>query len=175
MRRGLGEMNMKRGLVFSLSALTLAMIASAVHAQSVVDISLNLRYNDPADPSEGGTWKLVAKTANANGIAGVSALLSNINAGRATLGSTAGQGCPAVTAASIGAITPFVGTFGTVTNIVYGQDTAVGADHDANAGTPNIVVTDVGNGAGTPGNVAVDPLRNANWNNVAVLASGTFS
>jgi uncharacterized protein (TIGR03382 family) len=163
-------MNMKRGLVFTLSALALAVCSSAVHAQApTADVALNLRYTDPADVSEGGTWYLVAKTNSPNGLAGVSAYLSNINSAGATLGSAAGNGYPAVTAANIGAITPFIGTFGSVVNVVYGQDTAAG---------PIVLNVGRGDGAGpnpaAPGEVATDPFGNAAWNGASVLASGTF-
>jgi hypothetical protein len=169
-------MNMKRGLVFSLGALALAVCSSAVHAQApTVDVSLNLRYTDPADPSEGGTWYLVAKTNSANGLAAVNAYIDNINSAGAVRGTNgvAANGYPAVSAATIGALSPFVGVFGGNENVLYGQDTALG--FEGTQATPGPIILNVGRGAGTPGNVAVDPLRNPAWNNVAVLLSGTFT
>jgi hypothetical protein len=164
-------MNMKRGLVLSLVAL--AGMASSAMAQNV-QLSLNLRYTDPADPSEGGVWYLVAKTDDPEGIAGISAYISNIVAGTANSsygnGANAGSASyAATTAATIAAITnggvPYKDTFGGVENIVYGQNIATG-------GT---VIADVGQGAGTPGNTAIDPLRNPAWNNAAIIANGTFA
>ena len=49
-----------------------------------VDLSLNLQYTNPANPTLGGAWTLVAKTNSANGIASIHAILSNINAGAIT-------------------------------------------------------------------------------------------
>lgn len=163
---------MKRGLVFTLCAAALVVGSSVAQAQNV-QLSLNLRYTDPADPTEGGTWFLVAKTDDAEGIAGISAYISNIATG--TAGSTYGRGTGAgsaayanANAATIGAIlnggNPFKATIGGAENIVYGQDLAAGP-----------IVADVGQGAGTPGNTAVDPLRNPAWNNAAIIASGTFA
>jgi hypothetical protein len=159
-------MNMKRGLVLSLSALALAMGSSVAQAQNV-QLSLNLRYTDPADPSEGGQWFLVAKTDDADGIAGISAYINNINTAGMSYGANGTNGYPTVTAAQLGAILnggqPYNTTIGGAVNVVYGQDTANGP-----------IIVDVGQGAGTPGNVAVDPLRNTAWNNAAVIANGTF-
>jgi hypothetical protein len=167
-------MNMKRGLVLSLSALALVVMGTSfAHAQANIQLSLNLRYTDPADPSEGGTWFLVAKTDDPEGIAAISAYISNIVPGAAMSsygnGTGAGSGSYAATsAATIGAILngsqPFVATIGGAVNIVYGQDLANGP-----------IVLDVGQGAGTPGNTAVDPLRNAAWDNAAIIANGTFA
>jgi hypothetical protein len=163
-------MNMKRGLVFTLCALAVAASASSAMAQNV-QLSLNLRYTDPADPSEGGQWYLVAKTDDTDGIAGISAYISGITAGAAgsSYGNGAGPGSSAyaaTTAAMLAAITnggnPYKATFGTVENIVYGQDTANGP-----------IVADVGQPGG-PGNTALDPLKNPTWNNAAIIATGTF-
>lgn len=162
---------MKRGLVFTLCAAALAMGTAATSQAQNVQLSLNLRYTDPANPAEGGKWFLVAKTDDTDGIAGISAYLSNISAAGIAYGNGAGAGAsayPATTAATLGAIlnggNPFAGTFGTAVNVVYGQDTAAGP-----------IVADVGQGTGTPGNTATDPLRNAAWNNAAVIATGTFA
>jgi len=165
---------MKRGLVFTLCTLAVASFASSAMAQANVQLSLNLRYTDPADPSEGGVWYLVAKTDDPDGIAAISAYISNIAGGTANSsygnGANAGSASyAATTAATLAAITnggvPYKATFGTAENIVYGQNIAAG-------GT---IVADVGQGAGTPGNTAVDPLRNPAWNNAAIIANGTFA
>jgi hypothetical protein len=165
-------MNMKRGLVFTCCAAALVVGSSVAQAQNV-QLSLNLRYTDPNNPAAGGNWFLVAKTDDTDGIAGISAYISNIATGTAgsAYGNGAGAGSTAyaaTTAATIGAIlnggNPFKATFGTSENIVYGQDTATGP-----------IVADVGQGAGTPGNTAIDPLRNPTWNNAAIIATGTFA
>jgi uncharacterized protein (TIGR03382 family) len=168
-------MNMKRGLVFTLCSLAVAAMASSAMAQANVQLSLNLRYTDPADPSEGGQWYLVAKTDDPDGISAISAYISNITptAASMTYGNGSGPGATAygaansTTAATLGAITnggnPFAATIGGAVNVVYGQDLTT------------TIVADVGQGAGTPGNVASDPLKNANWNNAAVIATGTWT
>jgi hypothetical protein len=160
-------MNMKRGLVFTLCAGALAVGSNLAQAQNV-QLSLNLRYTDPNTPATGGTWYLVAKTDDADGIAAISAYLSNVSATGIAYGANGTNGYPTVDAAALGAIlnggNPFAGQFGTVVNVVYGQNIAAGP-----------IVADVGQGAGTPGNVATDPFRNTAWNNAAVIANGTFA
>jgi hypothetical protein len=167
-------MKMKRGLVFTLCAMAVAASATIAQAQTI-DLSLNLRYTDPADPSEGGVWYLTGKTSGGAtnlGIASVSAWINNINPtifhGSAA---AAGNGYPAVTQATIKNIgdadngnNPFGGVFGTATNVLYGQDTTTVAGIQGGVGT----------GGASAGNVAVDPLRNTAFNNYAVLLSGTF-
>jgi len=143
-------MNMKRGLVFSLCALALA--AYSGQAYATVDLALNLHYNDPADPTEGGTFTLVAKTDNANGIAAINAYLSGINTAGLTFTAGTNQlsGGPYVTAVTGG------------TNVVYGQDTSAGT-----------LVMNVGR-TGGPTNIASDPLKNPAWNNASSIFTGTF-
>ncbi len=161
---------MKRGLVLSLTALALVVGSSAVQA-AVVNLSLNLRYNDPADPSEGGRFFLMAKTDGTFGLAGVDVRLNNVNTAGIALGNPtavgAGTAAYATLASNVtGSIAnggnPYAGLIGSSVNIVWGQD----------VGT--LVVPNVGKGTGTPGNFATDPLRNAAWNNSALLVSGTF-
>jgi hypothetical protein len=119
-------------------------------------MSLNLQYTMPSDPAMGGNWTLVAKTNSANGIASINAILSNVNAAGIAYQS------------GIGAMTkggsPFVFQSGSLVELVYAQD----------ASNPASVVTDVGRGAGTPGNLALDPFNNPAWHNAAVIATGTF-
>ncbi len=169
---------MKRGLVFTLCAVALAAGGRVAHAQGALDValSLNLRYTDPADPSEGGTWTLVAKTGSADGLAAVNAYLSNVtNPDGVVYGNgLLSTGYPGtITAATINAFldgtnTPFAGTFGSVVNVVYGQNTSI-----PTGGPAGPVVLDIGNG-GAAGLVASDPLKNATWNNSAVILQGTF-
>jgi hypothetical protein len=137
-----------------------------------VQLSLNLRYTDPADPSEGGQWYLVAKTDDTDGIAAISAYISGIDGSAASMkyGNGTGPGSASYAATNnvtLGAIlnggNPYATTIGTAVNVVYGQDTANGP-----------IVADVGQNPG-PGNTAVDPLRNAAWNNSAIIATGTFA
>ncbi len=165
---------MKRGLVFTLCAMALAASASVGRAQTI-DLSLNLRYTNPAKPELGGLWYLVAKTSGGSpnaGIAGVSAYITNIST-TVSHGSSiaAGNGYPAVTASTINNIAgtggnPFNGIFNGATNVLYGQDISVGA--------LNPIIGGIGQGSGA-GNVASDPLKNSAFNNYAVLLSGTFA
>jgi hypothetical protein len=170
-------MNMKRGLVFTLCALALAASGSVAHAQlgaTDIALSLNLRYTNPANPASGGTWYLVARTGSADGIAGVSAFIQNINTAGMLLGNggVAANGYAAVSSTDIGSIvqtapnSPYNGTFSGFVNVVYGQNTSVVENGS--------IKLDVGNG-GAPGLIALDPLKNATWNNSALLASGTFA
>lgn len=162
---------MKRGLVLTLTALALVVGTNAARA-AVVNLSLNLRYNDPADPSEGGRFFLMAKTDGTFGLAGVDVRLSGVNNTGIALGNptAVGSGVAAyatmantVTGSIANAGNPYAGTIGGNVDIVWGQD----------VGT--LVVPNVGKGAGTPGNFTNDPLRNtAAWANSALLVSGTF-
>ncbi len=170
---------MKRGLVLSLVAL--AGMASSAMAQNV-SLSLNLRYTDPAAPAEGGTWYLMAKTDDADGLAGVSAYLKNVNTAGIALGNPTANAQYAVLANNVtGSIAnggnPYNGTFtdaedGSVVNVVWGFDNSA-----TGAVTPNVGRT------GGPGAIATDPLRKTtgatgvvgtSWNNAALLVSGTF-
>jgi hypothetical protein len=147
---------MKRSLLLSLFAV--AIVAMTVgQAMAVISLQLNLRYTDPADVTEGGGWDLLAKTDNADGIAGLTVVLDNINFGSATF-NTAIDGIPIETRQS-----------GTLVEFVWGYDPS------AVAGTGKFL--DVGTGAGSPGNVADDDLfpgANTTYDNMALIASGTF-
>lgn len=165
---------MKRGLFLSLCVLALAANANA--QAPVVDISLNLRYTDPRDPSQGGKWFLAAKTTAANGIAGLSAYISGID--------TAGPGAPvfgtaaigtgvaayeAVTGATLGANvstvggTPYNTTIGGAVNVVFGMDNSPTGAIVAGVGTSTFI-----------GRQDIDPLQNGSWANSTILMSGGF-
>jgi hypothetical protein len=150
-------MNMKRGLVFSLCALALAAYGSTAMAQTL-DVSLNLHYTDPNNPAAGGTFQLVGKVnspGTTKGIAAVNAYLSGLN----TTGLAYSAGTNSIT--NSGAVYQTAVTGGN--NFLYGQDVSAGT-----------VVLNVGNGTGTVGNQANDPLKSTAWNNSAVLITGTF-
>jgi hypothetical protein len=129
---------------------------SEVSYGETIDLSLNLQYIMPSDPAMGGNWTLVAKTNSANGIGSINAILSNVN-----MAGIAYQ-------SGIGAMTkggsPFVFQSGSLVELVYAQDLS----------DPASIVTDVGRGAGTPGNLAVDPFSDPAWHNAAVIATGSF-
>lgn len=139
---------MKRSLIFC----AIALVAVTAHtASAAVNVQLNLRYDDPADESAGGTWELLAGS-DAGGLAGLSVLIDNINNDAAGAG---GSGFEVFESQQVG----------TVVEIVTGSDLVAPLD------------SDVGLGAGTTGNVADDLFPGnspAIWANNALLASGTF-
>ncbi len=143
---------MKRSFILSLCAVALAAITMSA-AQATVDVALNLTYTQPADPSQGGTWSLVAKTDTAlsNGIVGLSVRLTNMPAA-GTVNASIGH--------EINGGLLQVGTFGLETEFVYGQNLG-----DA---TP-LPVTGVGQSAAT------DQFFNPVWDGVTEIASGTIA
>jgi hypothetical protein len=164
-------MNMKRRLVLSLCAVALTAFGMS-SAQAGVDASLNLRYTDPADPSEGGTWTLVAKT-DSPGIAGLVVRF-------------VGGTMPAA-----GTINNAV-TIGHDINDVNGNALIIGQfDHDSDANTPTqtefVYGQDpndglvLGVGAGVnPWNGGQDPLDGQNvgpgtWDGSTIIATGAIA
>jgi len=137
--------------VVSLAAVS----AGTVHAAA--GLSLNLRYNDPADPSEGGTWQLAAKTDDADGLVGMFAILTGIDDPTGTL--SAGPGVNHnILGGNIGVSSLGSGIFG----ITYGQDLG------------QAVTTGVGTSGF--GNAVADVLNNPLWDNQTLLVTGgTFS
>lgn len=141
---------MKRTLVLSLCATALAIFSVGL-ADAAIDLQLNLFYNDPADPSEGGSWDLLAQT-DSDGVVGLTALINDINL--AGISSNNGDTTFEVfESQSMG---------GTLVEVVVGDDLT------------SVPTPGVGTGAGSPGNVATDDLGNSAWDNSALLASGMF-
>ena len=164
---------MKRGLVLSLCALALGAFAQTAQAQlPTVDVSLNLRYTNPANPAAGGKFYVVAQsnaTTGPGGLAGLSLFINNIDIPSSVFGVAAAEnGYALTTRATLGDTladpgnSPYKTTVGGAVNLVYGQDLSLA------------LTTNVAKGATTPGNIATDPLRNTAWNNAALLFSGTF-
>ena len=168
MRRGIGEMNMKRRFVLSLCAVALTAFGiSAVQAD--VDVALNLRYTDPADPGEGGTWTLVAKTDSP----GIAALVVRF----------------------VGGTMPAAGTISNAATIghdINGGALVIGSfNHDADPNTPNQtefvygqdpndgLVLGVGAGVNL-WNGGQDPLDGQNvgpgtWDGSTIIATGSIA
>lgn len=147
---------MKRSLLLSLCAVAIVAM-SLGQAMAAISLSLNLRYNDPADVTEGGTWDLLAKTDSANGISGLVVVLDNITFGSTTFNNSI-VGIPIETSQS-----------GTLTEIVWGYDV------NATAGVGKFA--NVGKGNGSPGNVAKDDLFPGaanSYDNMALIMSGAF-
>lgn len=163
---------MYRGLTLALCAVVLAAI-SVTNAFAVIDVALNLRYNDPADESEGGTWQLVANTDSPNGIAAVNALLQGVDNGRIVDGDaaddiTVNSGIGAIDPVDAGGANeqpPYLDLGGDATDLIYGQDISDDAS----------VVTGVGTGAGSAGDNGADQFGNSAFDNYALIASGSFS
>jgi hypothetical protein len=140
--------------------LAVAASASSAMAQATIDVSLNLRYTNPANPASGGTWTLVAKTGDDDGIAGLVVYLQN-----------AGNAAGTTMASNIGALAnvgnppgpALLDRTGGVLEVVYGQDLTA-------AGT----VLDVGQPNFGP-RLVNDPLKNTAWNNASIIATGAFT
>lgn len=150
---------MKHCLILSMCAVALAAF-SINTASADVDVALNLRYTDPADPNQGGTWTLVA-ISDAGGIAGV---VARIEDGTIPAAGTVGAGIGHDINGNLLEIGTFVDPNGPdFVEFVYGQD-------------PNGPITDVLNVglAGAAANQGADPLHNSAWDDASVIATGSF-
>ena len=162
---------MNRGLSLSLCAVAVAAVCAS-NALAVISTSLNLRYDDPANEAAGGSWTLVAKTdgtGSTQATQGIAALVVDVD--NVDNGGTVAA--PEITtAADINAIYPIDAgganervnylANGPQTEYTYGQD--ISADP---------VTTGVGT-ASHPSNVASDVFGNSAWDNVTVIATGSF-
>lgn len=147
---------MKRSLLLSLFAVAIVAMTFG-QAMATISLSLNLRYTDPANVAEGGSWDLMARDDSDFGISALVVVLDGIDFGATSLNS------------GIGAIPIETKQSGTIVEFVYGQDPG------GVAGTSKFA--NVGKGAGTPGNVAKDdlwPTAANSYDNMAKIASGTF-
>ena len=155
-------MKMKRSVILSLFAVALTALC-ATTAQAVVDVQLNLRYDDPADPNQGGTWDLLVQSGATNGVAGLLTLLDGITG-------VTGTNTP------LSAITPNAAVFDDVTSIFKFQPIGVGTEVEIIAGDDLVdaLIVGVGTGPNTPGDNGLDDLDNAVWDNSALIASGSF-
>ena len=145
---------MKRSLILSLCAVALAALGVSA-AQAAVNVALNLRYDDPADPNEGGSWTLVALDDDPNNSDGIVGLVSRYTdlAPAGTVNGSIGH--------DINGGALVVGTFGSQTEFVYGQD-------------PNDGLVDGVGATGGPSDQGADPLNNSAWDNASVIATGSF-
>ncbi len=149
---------MKHCLILSMCAVALA--AFGINAANAgVDVALNLNYVDPADPNDGGSWTLVAKSDNANGIAG---LVVRIEDGTIPAAGTVDAGIGHSINSGVLQIGTFTDPNGPdFVEFVYGQD--------PNAG----LVGNVGLAAAAS-NQGPDPLGNSVWDDATVIATGSF-
>jgi hypothetical protein len=145
-------MNMKRSLILPLCAVALAAIGMSA-AQADLNVALNLRYDNPADPNEGGTWTLVALgDPNSDGLVGLVTRFTDLAAAGTVDGSIGHD-------INGGALK--VGTFSGETEFVYGQDPNDGLVHSVGL-------------VGGPSDQGADPLHNADWDDASVIATGSF-
>ncbi|WP_428308393.1 PEP-CTERM sorting domain-containing protein [Lacipirellula sp.] len=154
---------MKRGLAFALCAALVGATASPAFA--AVNVQLNLRYTNPANPTGGGSWDLLVQSTGAQGLAGASFTIGG------NLGVT-GIDTP------LAAITPNAAVFNNTTSVFKFQGTAASTTITLGDDFAGAKILNVGKGAGTPGNVAADDLFPTNsvfWDNSALLASGSWT
>lgn len=130
---------------------------STAEACALVDVSLNIRYHDPADITEGGTWTLVAKTdtVGSNGLAGLAVRFEDIPAA--------------------GTVDPNIGhnTFGGNLKILVEGDEVEFTYAQSTEFPPGGPVTGVGQPGG-PSDQGLDPLAELNWDNASIIATGTL-
>ncbi|QDS97646.1 PEP-CTERM sorting domain-containing protein [Adhaeretor mobilis] len=151
---------MKRGLVLSLCAA--AVVAMSAPAMAAVDASLNLRYSDPANPADGGEWQLVVQSDSgaSNGVSGIQALIT---------------GASGVTGIDTGSVTGNAAVWDNTGDTVFRfQPITGGAEVAAGDALSGTLLTGVGTGGASAGNIANDVLLNPTWDNSALIASGTF-
>jgi hypothetical protein len=155
-------MNMKRGLVLSLCTAMVAAMASP--ALAVVDVQLNLRYTNPANPTGGGTWDLLVKSSGAQGLAGIAVDIGG------NLGVT-GIDTP------LAAVTPNAAVFNNTDQVFRFEGDATSTHIVAGDDLAGTLRLNVGK-AGGPGIVAQDDLFPANstfWDNSSLVASGSWT
>lgn len=84
-----------------------------------IDLDLVLRYNNPVDLTEGGAWRLLAKTNNPAGMASVRVRLNDVDASSIVIPTDIGSVDPV----DLGeGSKPRISPDGAVTEILYGQD-----------------------------------------------------
>ncbi len=167
MNRTLRVMDIKRGLVLSFCTAVLATLAGPV-AQAEVGVQLNLRYDDPANESAGGTWDMLVQSSATNGVSAVRVVLQGITG-------VTGVDTP------LSAIIPNSLAFDNVNSLFRFQPFGgVGVEIVAGDDLSGTLIVGVGTGGSSTGNIPEDDLfpdgivGNNPWDNSALLASGTF-
>src|SRR5690606_34800105 len=69
----------RRWSVFMLLALALGLAGVEIAQAQQIDLSLNVIYSNPVDPTSAGTWQLVGKSSH-SGMVSVNTFLTGINA-----------------------------------------------------------------------------------------------
>ena len=137
---------MKRSLVFCAIALVAVAANSAL---ATVNVQLNLRYDNPGDESQGGSYELLVLSGG-DGVTGIVAAVDNINNDAAAAG-TGTSGYDVFQSQQIG----------TAVEIVAGDDLTAPLSGVGTSGGPNAGQDDLFTG-------------NSAWDNSALIASGTF-
>lgn len=150
--------------VLSAVAGTAMLTAGAASTYAVVSVSLNVFPTDVGNPDNGGAWSLVAKTDNPNGIAAINAELVNVDNGvnpdEIQFNSGIGASDPIFPGRPNER--PAYVPFGTLTDLLYGQDISI----------PGAVIVGVGTAITSDG---PDPLGNPAWDDATLIASGTYT
>jgi len=154
-------MNQPRCVLLAALALAALLVGPATASQT--DLSLNLRYADPNNASGGGTWTLVAKTNDANGVAAISAYLGGLSGMGGAIAFTDGIGHMGLVGTPP-ATTVMEFPSGTV-NAVYGQPMTLPVV--GGVGVPGGV-------SGGAGYLATDPLHCTTWDGSTATMTGTF-
>lgn len=176
-------------------ALFLSVFSGVVQADAI-DLSLNVFYNDDTNPSSGGTWQVAAKT-DESGLLDVFFYLRDINP--TGILNLAPNGT--VNGGNIAGFQPIVANHSTYVNLGFYQASAaapateqthfygVGSIVDPEGATPNYTdqATDFPNASAIgPVRTTLENLNNPlwgdgddlgdpDWDQAAVLASGTFA
>ncbi|MBA3480426.1 MAG: hypothetical protein H0T51_01295 [Pirellulales bacterium] len=112
---------------------------------------MNVFPTNVGNPNGGGTWRMVAKTDSTQGIAAISAYLSNVSTVGLDVENDIGNGFA----------DPLFAIFSGTVNMVYGQD---------------IISGPLVGGVGTPAlSDGPDPLGNPAWNDATRIFSGTYN
>jgi hypothetical protein len=151
---------MIRFITWSLVAVALAALATP-SAYADVDVSLNIVFNDFLDPSQGGSWSLVAKTDTPDSD-GIVSLVSRFGLGTIPAAGTVNPNI----GHDIGGGNLIIGTFPGFVEFLYGQNP------DPNSPIPGLVL-----GVGLPGgpsDLGLDFLGDPTWDNASEIAFGTI-
>lgn len=151
-------------------------------AQSI-DLSLNLLYTNPSDVTEGGTWQVVGKSTG-QGIQGIAFAVQGVSSGALNAPVGRVNGVPIDNAGFD--FTDVTTRPGNVFDFFAFQGADLGGpDADAFYGfgtQSNATPTTIGPSyasltalRNSPWSVGVDVFGETEWNNAAIIASGTFS
>ncbi len=176
-------------LVCLLAASTLGLLGTSVLAMPQIDVGLNVVFNNPTNPAQGGTWQLVAKSTDF-GIASLTVPIANLGtatqrAPRGTINSTDVAGFGIFASSNIGGqyhllamAQAHVPTTGEQAGHFYGVGTLMngspqfsGKPVGSNSIGPTLTLSNVTNLPWATGDIFGETA----WNTAAIMASGTFA